>query len=51
MEILTDYIFWRDNFAEWLGESNTPPYELTVNNLSPGEHILQSRVIFQDRYS
>ncbi len=39
--------FWRDNW-QWLGSSETEPYELTVNNLSPGEHILRSRLVFQD---
>ena len=39
--------FWRDDY-KWLGQSTTPPYEFVVSNLSLGNHILQSRVIFQD---
>ncbi len=39
--------FWIDNY-QWVGAKNTPPFELSLSNVSVGEHDLRSRVFFKD---
>ena len=39
--------FWLDNW-QWIGERDIPPYELTTSGLSVGEHIIRSRLVYQD---
>jgi len=39
--------FWRDDWKH-LGQVEKAPYELTTDNLSIGEHIIRSRLLFAD---
>jgi hypothetical protein len=39
--------YWKDSWKH-LDGSSSAPYEAEVNNLSPGEHLLRARVIFDD---
>jgi len=40
--------FWKDNW-QWLAVVTKAPYAYTIPNLSAGEHIIRSRVLFNDR--
>jgi hypothetical protein len=39
--------FWKDNFVH-LGGVATEPYEISVNNLTLGRHVLRARVLLDD---
>ena len=39
--------FWKDEW-KYLGDDKTPPYELKISDLSVGEHVLRSRIMYKD---